>query len=59
MFDIKIYEEKKLPSGFPRIGLPKMEEMETIRDLTEIQKITIVAVLKRHGIRYLIKEVKK
>ena len=50
-FDIKIYKGQVLcPSH-------KAEETETIRGLTETQKSTIVAVLERHGIRHLVKNV--
>lgn len=55
-YDIKIYEKKGLQHGS---HLFNWVEQETIRGLTEIQKITIERVLKRHNIRYHAVKVEK
>ncbi len=49
LFDVKLYES---------YCAPKAEEMETVRGLTEVQKIALVSYLERNKIRYLVKEVK-
>jgi len=52
-WDIKIYEDKGIVHG----GLHNFEEMETIRGLSESQKIALVTVLKRHGIKHYCRKV--
>lgn len=47
-WNIKIYESKEIS----KTSLHQIKEKETIRGLTESQKITIVSVLKRHNILY-------